>query len=202
MNDFDRDQDAKLQSAVGPKQPSLLLVEDERSTSLHLQAALQASGFSVVTARSLAQAEQAVADQPFIYAVVDLRLGDGNGLDLVRQLRDQRPPPRVVVITGYDSLAGTIVALRAGAAHYLPKPIKPAALLAALREDARDPAVPTLPPSAERVRWEHVHRIYEQCGRNISHTAQHLGMHRRTLQRMLAKRAPRERHRETAPEKG
>jgi two-component system, response regulator RegA len=179
--------------ATNSASPYLLLVEDERSVRLRLENSLTAEGFAVTTAHNLALAERVIADRAFAYAVIDIRLDDGNGLDLVRQLQKEKQPPRIIVITGHDSLAGTIVALRAGAVDYLPKPVDPAALLRALRGEPTAPSIPTLPLSAERLRWEYIQRVYEQCSRNVSEAARRLGMHRRTLQRILGKRAPRER---------
>ena len=179
--------------AAGALSETLLLVEDERSVRSRLEQALTTAGYAVTVVDNLAAAEKVMAEQRFACAVIDMRLSDGHGLDLVRQLHDQRPPTRVVVITGYDSVAGSIVALRSGAVDYLPKPVEPEALIQALRGKAAESEVPAVPVSADRIKWEHIHRLYEQCDRNVSETARRLGMHRRTLQRILVKRAPRER---------
>ncbi len=178
---------------AAPAAGALLLVDDERSVSSRLELALAAAGFSVTTAGSLAIAERLIGDRRFDFAVIDMRLEDGYGMELVRQLQEQKPRPRIIVITGYDSVAESIVALRAGAVDYLPKPVNTTALIHALRGEPAQAGVPDVPLSADRIKWEHIHRIYEQCGRNVSETARRLGMHRRTLQRIMTKRAPRDR---------
>ena len=124
--------------------------------------------------------------------MVDLRLKDGNGLDVVEALRERRPDARVVVLTGYGAIATAVAAVKIGATDYLSKPADANEITAALlaHEDALPPP-PENPMSADRVRWEHIQRIYEQCERNVSETARRLNMHRRTLQRILAKRSPR-----------
>ena len=137
------------------------------------------------------QAQLAVAQREFAYAVVNLRLGRGEGLELIKQLRQADAAMRIVVVTDVDSFASVIVALRAGADDYMPQPVSKDALIDALLDRApRLPPVPDMPLGLSRIRWEHVLRVYEQCDRNVSRTAQSLGMHRRSLQRILGKRAP------------
>ena len=127
------------------------------------------------------------------HAVVDLRLGDGSGLDVVQALRAARPDCRVVVLTGYGNIATAVAAVKLGAVDYLAKPADADDIVSALTaEGAAPPPPPDRPMSADRVRWEHIQRVYEQCNRNVSETARRLNMHRRTLQRILAKHAPRE----------
>ena len=172
---------------------TLLLVEDEQSVRSRLEQGLAAAGYTVRTAGNLAAAERLISDKSFDFAVIDMRLEDGYGLDLVHQLQDQKSLTRVIVITGYDSVAESIVVLRAGAVDYLPKPVDLTALIRALRGEPAEASIPEVPLSADRIKWEHIHRIYEQCGRNVSETARRLGMHRRTLQRIMTKRAPRDR---------
>ena len=125
------------------------------------------------------------------YAVIDLRLEDGNGLDVVEALRERRPDCRIVVLTGYGAIATAVAAVKIGAADYLSKPADANDVTNALlaRGEAM-PAPPENPMSADRVRWEHIQRVYEMCDRNVSETARRLSMHRRTLQRILAKRSP------------
>jgi two-component system response regulator RegA len=126
------------------------------------------------------------------FAVVDLRLGDGNGLEVVKALRDARPDARIVMLTGYGNIATAVAAVKQGAVDYLSKPADADAVEAALLADGRTlPPPPEIPLSADRVRWEHIQRVFEQCDRNVSETARRLKMHRRTLQRILNKHAPR-----------
>jgi two-component system response regulator RegA len=126
------------------------------------------------------------------YAVVDMRLGDGNGLDVVSALKQRRPEARAIVLTGYGNIATAVNAVKIGAVDYLSKPADADDVVAALLAlEGRKADPPEHPMSADRVRWEHIQRIYELCGRNVSETARRLNMHRRTLQRILAKRAPR-----------
>jgi len=130
--------------------------------------------------------------RPPAYAVIDLRLEDGNGLDVVETVRERRPDSRVVVLTGYGAIATAVAAVKVGATDYLSKPADANDVMAALlASDAELPPPPENPMSADRVRWEHIQRVYELCDRNVSETARRLNMHRRTLQRILAKRSPR-----------
>jgi two-component system response regulator RegA len=125
------------------------------------------------------------------FAVVDMRLGDGNGLDVISALKKRRPDARGIVLTGYGNIATAVTAVKLGAVDYMSKPADADDIAAALLvPEGRKPEPPENPMSADRVRWEHIQRIYELCGRNVSETARRLNMHRRTLQRILAKRAP------------
>mgnify|MGYP002640168138 FL=1 len=172
---------------------SLLIVDDERVLRTQLAKALERRGFDVRTAESVGEGKDMARARPPAYAVVDLRLGDGSGLDVVEVLREVRPDVRVIVLTGYGNIATAVAAVKAGAIDYLPKPVDADAVAAALLESDRSlPRPPERPMSADRVRWEHIQRVYEQCERNVSETARRLNMHRRTLQRILAKHAPRE----------
>ena len=147
----------------------------------------------VSTAESVSEGKQLAVDNCPKYAVVDLRLGDGSGLEVVEVLRKARNDVRIIMLTGYGNIATAVVAVKAGAVDYLPKPADADQVAAALlsHENAMPPP-PERPMSADRVRWEHIQRVYEQCNRNVSETARRLNMHRRTLQRILAKHAPRE----------
>ena len=172
---------------------SLLIVEDDAVFLERLGRAMERRGFSVERASSMeAGVAAARAGRP-CFAVVDLRLQDGSGLEVVSALQEVRPDCRVVILTGYGNIATAVAAVKAGAVDYLTKPADADAIEAALlqRNDG-PPTPPELPMSADRVRWEHIQRIYEQCDRNVSETARRLRMHRRTLQRILAKHAPRE----------
>ena len=171
---------------------TLLLVDDDRPFLQRLGRAMESRGFDVRMAQSVAEAMGEVKRDPPAYAVVDLRLEDGNGLDVVEALHTVRPEARAVVLTGYGNIATAVSAVKIGAADYLSKPADADAVYGALmaQADARA-ALPENPMSADRVRWEHIQRVYELCNRNVSETARRLNMHRRTLQRILAKRAPR-----------
>ena len=176
---------------LGPD-PSLLLVDDDDAFLRRLGRAMERRGFAVTMAPSLATALEAIDARPPAFAVVDLRLGDGNGLEVVERLHARRPDARVIVLTGYGAIASAVAAVKIGAVDYLSKPADAEEVVAALlaREGER-PQPPENPMSADRVRWEHIQRVYEMCERNVSETARRLGMHRRTLQRILAKRGPR-----------
>ncbi|MGZ0190081.1 MAG: ActR/PrrA/RegA family redox response regulator transcription factor [Alphaproteobacteria bacterium] len=171
---------------------SLLIVEDDLPFLKRLARAMERRGYEVHTAESAAQGLQSAYLKP-AYAVVDLRLGDGSGLDVVAALQAERPDVRAIILTGYGNIATAVAAVKAGAIDYLPKPADADQIEAALlaSEDGPPPP-PDMPMSADRVRWEHIQRVYEQCDRNVSETARRLRMHRRTLQRILAKHAPRE----------
>jgi two-component system, response regulator RegA len=171
---------------------SLLLVDDDLQFVTRLARAMEKRGFSPETAESVAAGREIAEKRPPAYAVVDLRLEDGNGLDVVELLRDRRPDCRIVVLTGYGAIATAVAAVKIGATDYLSKPADANDITNALLCRAASlPPPPENPMSADRVRWEHIQRIYELCERNVSETARRLNMHRRTLQRILAKRSPR-----------
>ena len=171
---------------------SVLLVEDDRSFLQRLAKALEGRGFAVRTAESVAEGLAQVDRSAPAYAVVDMRLGDGNGLDVISALKRKRPEARGIVLTGYGNIATAVTAVKLGAVDYLAKPVDADDVVAALLAQGDSKIEPPENPmSADRVRWEHIQRIYELCGRNVSETARRLNMHRRTLQRILAKRAPR-----------
>ena len=171
---------------------SLLLVDDDAAFRQRLAVTLERRNFTVTAAASLAEARQAAPGVKPAFAIVDLRLEDGNGLDLVAELRALRADVRIVMLTGYGNLATAVAAVKAGAVDYLAKPADPEDIVRALTaEPGERPAAPPEPMSADRVRWEHIQRVYELCDRNVSETARRLKMHRRTLQRILAKRSPR-----------
>ena len=171
---------------------SLLLVDDDEPFLKRLTRAMEKRGFSVEMAGSVAAGRAIATARPPAYAVVDLRLGDGNGLDIVEVLREKRPDCRVVVLTGYGAIATAVAAVKIGATDYLSKPADANDITNALLANGDElPPPPENPMSADRVRWEHIQRVYELCDRNVSETARRLNMHRRTLQRILAKRSPR-----------
>lgn len=177
---------------LGPD-PSLLLVDDDEVFLKRLARAMERRGFQPEIASSVVLGKAIATARPPAYAVIDLRLEDGNGLDVVETLRQRRPDCRVVVLTGYGAIATAVAAVKSGAIDYLSKPADADEVVNALlaRPGAALPAPPENPMSADRVRWEHIQRVYEQCERNVSETARRLSMHRRTLQRILAKRGPR-----------
>ena len=175
-----------------PGERTLLLVEDDKSFVVRLARAMEGRGFVVTVAESVADGLMQVEKAPPAYAVVDMRLADGSGLDVISALKQRRPEARGIVLTGYGNIATAVNAVKIGAVDYLSKPADADDVVAALLAyDGHKPEPPENPMSADRVRWEHIQRIYELCGRNVSETARRLNMHRRTLQRILAKRAPR-----------
>ncbi|HCQ59474.1 MAG TPA: two-component system response regulator [Sulfitobacter sp.] len=176
---------------LGPDR-SLLLVDDDEPFLRRLAKAMEKRGFEVETAGSVAAGKAIATARSPAFAVVDLRLQDGNGLDVVEVLRDKRADARVVVLTGYGAIATAVAAVKSGATDYLSKPADANDIVNALLATGGDlPEPPENPMSADRVRWEHIQRVYELCDRNVSETARRLNMHRRTLQRILAKRSPR-----------
>jgi two-component system, response regulator RegA len=171
---------------------SLLIVDDDAPLCQRLARAMDRRGFVVATAESVAAGVSAATTHPPAFAVVDLRLGDGSGLEVVSALRSARPGARIVVLTGYGNIATAVAAVKAGALDYLPKPADADAVeRALLAKEGETPEPPEDPMSADRVRWEHIQRVFELCERNVSETARRLKMHRRTLQRILSKHAPR-----------
>jgi two-component system response regulator RegA len=170
---------------------TLLIVEDDKSFLQRLARAMEGRGFVVTTAESVADGLLQVEKAAPAFAVVDMRLGDGNGLDVISAMKKRRPEARAIILTGYGNIATAVNAVKLGAVDYLAKPVDADDVVAALLAlDNKKIQPPENPMSADRVRWEHIQRIYELCGRNVSETARRLSMHRRTLQRILAKRAP------------
>jgi two-component system response regulator RegA len=171
---------------------SLLIVDDDKPFCDRLARALASRGFEPRTANSVAEGAAALEEAPPAYAVFDLKLGDGSGLDLMRALKAKRPEARAVILTGYGAIATAVTAVKLGAFDYLAKPVNADEVVAALSTESvsERPESVEHPMSADRARWEHIQRVYETCDRNVSETARQLSMHRRTLQRILAKRAP------------
>ncbi len=171
---------------------TLLIVDDDKPFLSRLARAMEGRGFIVTAAQSVAEGLAAIASDAPAFAVIDMRLADGNGLDVISELKAKRPEARAIILTGYGNIVTAVTAVKLGAFDYLAKPADADDIYAALMATRHDKAeVPENPMSADRVRWEHIQRIYELCGRNVSETARRLNMHRRTLQRILAKRAPR-----------
>jgi two-component system response regulator RegA len=172
--------------------PSLLLVDDDGPFLRRLARAMETRGFVVDIAESVAEGIAKAKNTPPKYAVIDLRLGDGSGLDVIAAIRQRRDDTRIIMLTGYGNIATAVNAVKLGAVDYLAKPADADDIFAALTQKPGEKAeLPENPMSADRVRWEHIQRVYELCDRNVSETARRLNMHRRTLQRILAKRSPR-----------
>ena len=170
---------------------TLLIVDDDRAFLQRLARAMEIRGFAVEAAGSVNEGLALLRQRAPAFAVVDMRLDDGNGIDVIAALKELRPDSRAVVLTGYGNIATAVSAVKIGAADYLAKPADADDVYNALLASPDDKAPPPENPmSADRVRWEHIQRVYELCNRNVSETARRLNMHRRTLQRILAKRAP------------
>ena len=171
---------------------SLLIVDDDDPLRMRLARAMEKKGFQVKDAKTVENAIKMVVSAPPKFALVDLRLEDGNGLDVVKEINKAKKDSRIVMLTGYGNLPTAVASVKAGAIDYMAKPVDAddveAALLASPESKAKPPENPM---SADRVKWEHIHRVFELCNRNVSETARRLKMHRRTLQRILSKRSPR-----------
>jgi two-component system response regulator RegA len=171
---------------------SMLIVDDDRPFLDRLTRAMESRGFEVRAADSVREAVAHIQSQAPAFAVIDMRLEDGNGLHVLEKLGAVRPDARAMILTGYGNLATAVSAVKLGAVNYLAKPADADEIINALLSGSDMPEPPPENPmSADRVRWEHIQRVYELCDRNVSETARRLNMHRRTLQRILAKRAPR-----------
>ena len=170
---------------------SLLILDDDDPFRSRLARAMEKKGFIVTEAKSVEEGLKIVKNTPTSFAVIDLRLEDGNGLEVIKTLHKIKKESRIVMLTGYGNLPTAVAAVKAGAIDYIAKPVDAddveAALLASAESKAKPPENPM---SADRVKWEHIHRVFELCNRNVSETARRLKMHRRTLQRILSKRSP------------
>ncbi len=182
---------SQVNLATSPSEKSLLIVDDDKAFANRLSRAMEMRGFDVRVASTVQDGLSMIRGAPPTFAVVDMRLEDGNGLDVIALLKSVKPDARVVVLTGYGNIATAVTAVKLGAIDYLAKPADADDIFAALMAPPNQKAEPPENPmSADRVRWEHIQRVYELCDRNVSETARRLNMHRRTLQRILAKRAP------------
>lgn len=170
---------------------SLLILDDDDPFRNRLARAMEKKGFLVKEAKSVKEGLQIAENKPTNFALIDLRLEDGSGLEVVKALHKAKNDSRIVMLTGYGNLPTAVAAVKAGAMDYIAKPVDAddveAALLASPESKAKPPENPM---SADRVKWEHIHRVFELCNRNVSETARRLKMHRRTLQRILSKRSP------------
>ena len=183
--------DTPLQNLSDFANKSLLIVDDDNPFRERLARAMEKKGFEVIQAESVKKGIETVKVKKPGFAVVDLRLGDGNGLEVVQEIQNIKKDSKIVVLTGYGNIPTAVAAVKAGAIDYIAKPVDAddveSALLASPESKARPPENPM---SADRVKWEHIHRVFELCNRNVSETARRLRMHRRTLQRILSKRSP------------
>ncbi len=174
-----------------PEDRTLIIVDDDRSFLQRVARAMELRGFEVRSAASVSEGIELIRQLAPAFAVIDIRLEDGSGLDVIAELGRLRPNARAIILTGYGNIATAVTAVKLGAVDYLAKPADADEITDALLAPANSKAPPPENPmSADRVRWEHIQRVYELCNRNVSETARRLNMHRRTLQRILAKRAP------------
>ena len=173
------------------KDNSLLIVDDDNPFRERLSRAMEKKGFQVSQAESVKIGIESVKVKKPAFAVVDLRLNDGNGIQVVKEIQINNPESRIVMLTGYGNIPTAVAAIKEGAIDYLAKPADAEDVEKALLADPEKKASPPENPmSADRVKWEHIHRVFELCNRNVSETARRLKMHRRTLQRILSKRSP------------
>ena len=195
MEEADRSGATEPENIAGPALPqdrSLLILDDDKPFLGRLTRAMEARGFIVTPCETVAEGLAALEAAPPAFAIIDMRLGDGNGLDVISKLKASRPDARGIILTGYGNIATAVTAVKLGAFDYLAKPADADEIYHALMATQVDkPDAQENPMSADRVRWEHIQRVFESCERNVSETARRLNMHRRTLQRILAKRAPR-----------
>jgi two-component system, response regulator RegA len=170
---------------------SLLIVDDDNPLRDRLARAMENRGFKVKQAESVKEGINQAKTSPPAFAVVDLRLKDGSGLEVVKEIQNNKKDSKIIMLTGYGNIPTAVAAVKAGAIDYIPKPADAddveSALLASPETKANPPENPM---SADRVKWEHIQRVFELCNRNVSETARRLKMHRRTLQRILSKRSP------------
>ena len=155
-----------------------------------LARAMEKKGFEVFQAESVQKGIDSVKAKNQVLLLLILRLGDGNGLEVVKQIQSSNHDSRIIMLTGYGNIPTAVAAIKEGAIDYLAKPADADDVEKALLADpAKKAAPPENPMSADRVKWEHIHRVFELCNRNVSETARRLKMHRRTLQRILSKRS-------------
>ncbi len=170
---------------------SLLIVDDDNPFRERLARAMEKKGFVVTQAESVKKGLDSLKLTKPAFAVVDLRLNDGNGLEVVKEIQNLNTHSRIIMLTGYGNIPTAVAAIKHGAIDYLAKPADADDVEKALLADPKSKAQPPENPmTADRVKWEHIHRVFELCNRNVSETARRLKMHRRTLQRILSKRSP------------
>ena len=174
------------------KDKSLLIVDDDNPFRERLSRAMEKKGFVVTQAESVKKGIDSLKITKPAFAVIDLRLNDGNGLEVVKEIQSLNNNSRIIMLTGYGNIPTAVAAIKHGAIDYLAKPADADDVEKALLADPKSKAQPPENPmTADRVKWEHIHRVFELCNRNVSETARRLRMHRRTLQRILSKRSPR-----------
>ncbi len=172
---------------------TLLVVDDDLPFRERLSRSMEKRGFEVNSAESFASASEIIETKIYDYAIVDMRLSDGSGLELIKKIQSKSPVTKSLLLTGYGNIATAVAAIKSGAIDYLPKPAEIDQIYDALTNSKEVlPPPPENPMTADRIRWEHIQRVFVQCNRNVSETARRLRMHRRTLQRILNKHAPRE----------
>jgi len=185
------EKDNILKKIVEFDDKSLLIVDDDNPFRERLSRAMEKKGFIVTQAEGVKKGIQCVKIKKPAFAVVDLRLADGNGLEVVKEIQNSKIDSRIIMLTGYGNISTAVAAIKQGAIDYLAKPADADDVEKALLADPNKKAQPPENPmSADRVKWEHIHRVFELCNRNVSETARRLKMHRRTLQRILSKRSP------------
>ena len=169
----------------------LLVVDDDLPFRERLSRSMEKKGFEVKSAESFSVATEIIESKTFDYAIVDMRLSDGSGLELIKKIQNKSPETKSLLLTGYGNIATAVAAIKSGAIDYLPKPAEVDQIYDALTNSEEVlPPPPENPMTADRIRWEHIQRVFVQCNRNVSETARRLKMHRRTLQRILSKRSP------------
>ena len=187
----DMKNEATLQNLADFNNKSLLIVDDDNPFRDRLSRAMEKKGFQVIQAEGVKKGIETVKIKKPGFAVVDLRLNDGNGLDVVKKIQEVNPSSRIIMLTGYGNIPTAVAAIKEGAIDYLAKPADAEDVeKALLANPSKKAAPPENPMSADRIKWEHIHRVFELCNRNVSETARRLKMHRRTLQRILSKRSP------------
>ena len=171
----------------------LMIVDDDLPFRERLSRSMKKKDFIVESFPSFNESLKRIKEKKFDYAIVDMRLNDGSGLELIKKIREISPKTKSLLLTGYGNIATAVAAIKSGAIDYLPKPAEIDQIYDALTNSKEIlPPPPENPMTADRIRWEHIQRVFVQCNRNVSETARRLRMHRRTLQRILNKHAPKE----------
>ena len=184
-------EETNIQKIADFADKTLLIVDDDSPLRDRLARAMEKKGFIVTQAENMKEGVIKVKNSPPAFAIVDLRLEDGSGLNVVKEIRKYKKDSRIIMLTGYGNIPTAVAAVKAGAIDYIPKPASADDVEKALLAFPESKATPPENPmSADRVKWEHIHRVFELCNRNVSETARRLKMHRRTLQRILSKRSP------------